>query len=64
MVKPKTAYVHKELCLSCGGCVTVCPQDAIQLKNLIALVTSSKCTACKICINICPIAAISLEEGS
>jgi Fe-S-cluster-containing hydrogenase component 2 len=60
--KPK-AHVNEILCLSCGGCVSICPKDAIQLKNLIAYVTKSKCNSCKICINTCPIGAISLMEG-
>ena len=59
MVKPK-AYVDNKLCLSCGGCVSVCPQDAVHLNNLIAFVISSKCNSCKICINTCSVAAISL----
>jgi len=61
MVNPK-AYVNKEICLSCGGCVSVCPQNAIQLKNMIAFVNASKCNSCKICVNTCPVAAISLKE--
>ena len=60
MVKPK-AMVDEDQCLSCGGCVSVCPQDAITLKNLIAFVDVDKCTSCKICVNKCPIGAISLE---
>ena len=61
MVKRK-ARVNEKLCLSCGGCVSVCPQDAINLINLIAQITPSKCVGCKICSNTCPIAAITLRE--
>ena len=61
MAKPK-AKVDKKLCLSCGGCVSVCPQDAITLENLIAYVDSSKCTSCNICVNTCPNGAIALED--
>ena len=56
------AKVNEDRCLSCGGCVSVCPQDAIYLKNLIAFVNQNKCISCKICVNTCPIAAISMEE--
>lgn len=61
MAKPK-AKADSEHCLSCGGCVSVCPQDAISLENLIAFVDQSKCTSCNICVNTCPIGAISLGD--
>jgi H+/Na+-translocating ferredoxin:NAD+ oxidoreductase subunit B len=61
MVKPK-AKVDGKLCLSCGGCVSVCPQDAIQLQNLIAYVNQSDCISCNICFNTCPIGAIFMED--
>ena len=61
MAKPK-AKVDENQCLSCGGCVSVCPQDAISMKNLIAYVDSGKCISCEICVNTCPIGAISMEE--
>ena len=59
MVKPK-AKVDDKLCLSCGGCVSICPSDAIILKNLIANINSNKCTSCKICVKTCPIGAIHM----
>ena len=61
MEKPK-AKVDDRICLSCGGCVSVCPQGAIRLCNLIAHVNQSKCNSCKICVNTCPIAAIQMKE--
>ena len=62
MEKPK-AKVDDQLCLSCGGCVSVCPKDTIRLKNLIAQVNQKNCISCKVCINTCPVGAISLEEN-
>jgi ferredoxin len=56
------ARVSERICLSCGGCVSVCPKDAIQLQNLIAVVDPKKCISCKICMNTCSIGAISMEE--
>jgi len=62
MVKPK-AKVDEEQCLSCGGCVSVCPKDAISLKNLRAFVDIEKCISCEICMNTCPIGAIHMEAN-
>ncbi|HEC89850.1 MAG: ferredoxin [Thermoplasmata archaeon] len=61
MVKHK-AKVDERECLSCGGCISVCPVDAVFMKNLRAFVDQSLCIGCSICVNTCPIGAISLEE--
>ena len=61
MGKP-SARVDESQCLSCGGCVSVCPQEAIVLRNLKAVIDKEKCTACEICIKTCPIGAIHLER--
>ena len=60
MGKPK-AKVDGKKCLACGGCISVCPQDAIAMRASRAFVTREKCISCTICIQICPIGAISEE---
>jgi len=60
MVKPK-ALVDREKCLSCGGCISVCSQDAINMQSTKAYVINEKCINCGICIQTCPIGAISSE---
>lgn len=61
MGKPK-AVVDMHDCLSCGGCVSICPVDAIIMKNKVAVVLSEKCISCELCVNTCPIGAISMED--
>lgn len=56
------AYVDMHNCLSCGGCVTICPVDAIIMENKVALVQSEKCISCEQCMNTCPVGAISMED--
>ena len=58
MGKPK-AKVDKKKCLACGGCISVCPQDAISWIGSKAQVTPKKCISCAICIRTCPVGAIS-----
>ena len=41
-------------CIGLGSCVTVCPTNAISVKNGVAWVDPSLCSACGICINTCP----------
>jgi ferredoxin len=61
MGKPK-AIVDETKCLACGGCISVCPQDALSICGGRAYVTANKCISCAICIKICPVGAIC-EEG-
>jgi len=55
--------VDRDKCLYCGGCVGVCPVDAIVLNEIILAVDEGKCTRCGICVNYCPVGALSLEGG-
>jgi len=57
------AKVDQEKCLACGGCISVCSQDAILMMASKAFVFSEKCIGCGICIKTCPIGAID-EGGS
>ena len=60
MGKPK-AKVDTVKCLACGGCIAVCPQDAMAMVVSKAYVSEGKCISCAICIRTCPIGAISGE---
>ena len=48
-------------CLACGGCISVCPQDAIYMISSKANLDDKKCIRCGICIKTCTIGAI--QEG-
>ncbi len=63
MGKPK-ARVDREKCLACGGCISVCLQDAISMIASKASVNKEKCVSCEICIKTCPVGAISWEGKS
>jgi len=60
MEKPK-AYVHKQTCLACGGCISICPRDALTMIAGKAMVDKKKCTSCELCLKTCPIGAITWE---
>ena len=61
MERPK-AEIDEKQCLACGGCIAVCPRDAITMYSSKAIIDKEKCTSCSICIKICPIGAISGEK--
>ena len=49
-------------CLRCGGCVSVCPLDALTLTEN-GIVCSERCTDCGICVKFCPVSAIKIVNG-
>lgn len=56
-IADKLSNGHKECgfgCLGCGTCYDVCPFDAIEMINGLAVIDRDKCTACMKCIEICP----------
>ncbi|HEX9934181.1 MAG TPA: 4Fe-4S binding protein [bacterium] len=42
-------------CDFCGTCVSVCPTDAIELKESVITVDRSRCIGCGSCADICPL---------
>jgi len=57
------AHVETEKCISCGDCVEVCPDDAIQLKSAprVAELNVEKCSGCGACVVVCPTLAVDIE---
>ena len=53
------ATVDQEKCTGCGQCVDVCPIEAIELDNGMAVI-SDECIECGACVDTCPTEAISL----
>jgi len=50
---PQILYFRNK-CASCGRCIELCPQDAIQIDDEFGLVTDpDRCTLCGICIDAC-----------
>lgn len=47
-------------CTGCGTCYNVCPFDAIEMVDGIAVIDREKCTACGKCIEVCPKKIIEL----
>lgn len=49
-----------QACTACGGCVSICPTDALTLEDGALSVSPTACVACAECVRICPEQAISL----
>jgi formate hydrogenlyase subunit 6/NADH:ubiquinone oxidoreductase subunit I len=46
-------------CISCAGCVGVCPVDTITLKELHLAIEQGPCISCGLCIQFCPVGALT-----
>jgi Pyruvate/2-oxoacid:ferredoxin oxidoreductase delta subunit len=51
--------IDREICLSCGLCVDLCPEEAISMNDTVT-VDPDKCTGCGTCVEECPNEAISM----
>ncbi len=49
----------KNVCAACGGCIAVCPTQAIRLEYPVWKIEPSLCILCKNCIKVCPVNALS-----
>lgn len=55
--------VNKKKCISCGGCVSVCPVMALKLKDRYPNCDFSKCVNCGACVRFCPVGALELKKN-
>ncbi|RLF63685.1 MAG: ferredoxin [Thermoplasmata archaeon] len=51
--------INRERCMYCGGCVGVCPTNALTL-NETMLTVSEACNDCGICVKFCPVEALEV----
>ncbi|MGM0441964.1 MAG: DUF362 domain-containing protein [Elusimicrobiota bacterium] len=54
------AEVNKEECISCGVCLSSCPNEAISMNDK-AEIDKNKCNGCGECVSVCPVDAIKLK---
>lgn len=50
--------IDPERCDICGTCVSVCPEDAIRVREFSVTILADRCTGCGLCRTICPALAI------
>ncbi len=55
------AVIDKGTCTGCEACVSICPVEAISMKDGKADVDANTCTSCGACVDECPVEAISME---
>ena len=55
--------VEPESCYLCGVCVSVCPKDAIVIRNDAWNFIGEKCVGCAFCVESCPVGALEILKG-
>ena len=55
-------FKNEEICTHCGGCIAVCPTDALYIKRpeMEVIFNKEKCSVCELCIVTCPTRAMGL----
>lgn len=57
---------HSHLCSQCGGCIAICPVNALSLKKVKGgyeiKYDEDKCIGCKKCLEICPSREIGVKK--
>lgn len=51
--------IDQPACAICGGCVGICPHDALQLRFGELILDRAACTECNLCVALCPVEAIA-----
>ncbi len=54
--------INTDECVSCGGCIDLCPTVAIRMVDDRVVIDPEKCTTCKICVQVCPLNAPRVLE--
>ena len=53
--------INDQRCLSCAGCIGLCPDSALFLDLCGLKVRMDLCSLCGICVGFCPVIALVLE---
>ena len=54
--------IHKDLCIGCSHCVSVCPTEALRVRNGKSMLLDNHCVDCGECMRACPTTAIRITQ--
>ncbi len=53
--------IDNNICDKCGTCISVCPENALELIDLLVL-NHEACCECQNCVAVCPFGALRLSD--
>lgn len=54
--------IDAKKCITCGACVSLCPEGAIKIVKGKAQINPKKCVKCGNCSQFCPVSAININD--
>ncbi|MEA3505546.1 MAG: [Fe-Fe] hydrogenase large subunit C-terminal domain-containing protein [Bacteroidota bacterium] len=54
--------IDRDLCTGCTHCISVCPTEALRIKDGKAILNKQRCVDCGECYKECPVSAIKIEH--
>ncbi|MCB2229388.1 4Fe-4S binding protein [bacterium] len=54
--------IHIDTCLKCGGCVAICPTEALTLLADGISCDHDRCVVCGDCTLFCPVRALETDD--
>ncbi len=54
--------IDKSECDVCGTCVSICPENAMELTGSLRI-DQQRCISCSLCIDVCPLGALHMGSN-
>ena len=59
-----TLKLNKDICINCGMCINVCPQEVFEFSNSkLEIIDRDRCMECGACEKNCPVNALAVKAG-
>lgn len=55
--------INRELCDLCGACLSVCPENCMEIIHFTLKIDAEKCIKCQKCIKVCPFKSLEMEKN-
>jgi len=56
--------LDRDKCCYCGGCVGICPENALELRETALCIDAERCKNCGLCAKFCPVGALTKDGNS
>jgi len=56
--------LDRDKCSYCGGCVGICPENALELRETVLCIDEERCKNCGLCAKFCPVGALTKDGNS